>query len=269
MKKRVISGAVLVAIVLVLYLIKSTIPFITCIGLVSVLGLKEILDLKESHKKLPTYIKVISYLCLLLTVLGKIKIDYILLGIPFLSICLTSLLLTIPTIFEFDGKYTTRDAFYLIGAITFLGAFFNLLILIFSYNRWLLLYLILVATMTDTFAMLIGSLIGKHKLIPKVSPNKSIEGSLFGTLVATAVASIFYVNVITSNINLFVLILMTVCLSVLGQLGDLLFSKIKRENEIKDFSQIMPGHGGVLDRLDSLSFITLGYILIINIINLF
>lgn len=122
--------------------------------------------------------------------------------------------------------------------------------------------------MTDTFAMVIGCLIGKHKLIPDVSPKKSVEGSVAGSVVGTIIASIYYYNIITNNINIFVLIIMTLFLSVLGQLGDLFFSKIKRENGIKDFSNIMPGHGGILDRFDSLTFILYGYIIIINIINI-
>jgi len=122
--------------------------------------------------------------------------------------------------------------------------------------------------MTDTFAMLIGCLIGKHKLIPDVSPKKSVEGSIAGSLVATIIASIYYYNVVTSGINLIVLIVMTLILSVLGQLGDLFFSKIKRENEIKDFSNLMPGHGGILDRFDSMTFIVFGYIIIMNIMNI-
>ena len=129
-------------------------------------------------------------------------------------------------------------------------------------------YLVLIAVFTDTFAMVIGCLIGKHKLIPDVSPKKSVEGSIAGSLVATSVASIFYYNIIGSNINIIVLIIMTLILSILGQLGDLFFSKIKRENNIKDYSNIMPGHGGILDRLDSLSFIILGYIIIIQVLNM-
>ena len=120
--------------------------------------------------------------------------------------------------------------------------------------------------MTDTFAMLIGCLIGKHKLIPSVSPKKSIEGSVAGSIVGTAIASIYYVNVLEGGINILLLIVMSLVLSILGQIGDLFFSKVKRENEIKDFSNLMPGHGGVLDRFDSLLFIVYGYIIIFHIL---
>ncbi|MDE5889014.1 MAG: phosphatidate cytidylyltransferase, partial [Bacilli bacterium] len=189
-------------------------------------------------------------------------------GASFATIGLVVLLLLIPSIFDKKDKYTTKEAFYLIGSTVVLGLFFNLLMLLFNGNKWVLLYLILIATMTDTFAMLIGCLIGKHKLIPDVSPKKSVEGSIAGSLLGTIIASVYYYTIVSSNINLVVLIIMTLVLSILGQLGDLFFSKIKRENDIKDFSNLMPGHGGILDRFDSMTFILYGYIIIINIINL-
>ena len=84
----------------------------------------------------------------------------------------------------------------------------------------------------------------------------------FGTLIPT----VFYYLTINSNANIFGLVLITFLLSCLGQLGDLFFSCIKRNCDIKDFSNIMPGHGGVLDRLDSIIFAIIGYILLSGII---
>jgi phosphatidate cytidylyltransferase len=181
---------------------------------------------------------------------------------------LVLLVLLIPSIFDKKGEYTTKEAFYLAGTTIGIGLFFNLVMLVYNFNRWELLYLLAIATMTDTFAMLIGCLIGKHKLIPEVSPKKSIEGSIAGSIVGTAIASIYYINILDTNINLIVLLVMSLILSILGQIGDLFFSKMKRENEIKDFSNLMPGHGGILDRFDSLSFIIFGYIVIFHILSI-
>ena len=131
--------------------------------------------------------------------------------------------------------------------------------------------MILIATVTDSFALIIGSLIGKHKLIPAVSPKKSVEGSIGGSLVGTIIATIYYFNVIVKNPttgNVILIIFISLALTILGQIGDLFFSKIKRENNIKDFSNIMPGHGGILDRLDSLSFIVLGYTIFVTVLKL-
>lgn len=270
MKKRVITAAILVAIVTVLFILPSSISKIAialCSGLLAALAYKETLDLKDSHKPYPKYIEALGLICMELIVFNSIKASYIYNGVSFGMIGIIILLLAIPTIFDKKGKYTTKEFFYLVGTTIVIGLFFNLLMLLFNGNKWLLLYLVLIATMTDTFAMLIGCLIGKHKLIPDVSPKKSVEGSIAGSVVGTIVASLYYYNVITSNINIFGLIIMTLFLSVLGQLGDLFFSKIKRENSIKDFSNIMPGHGGILDRFDSLTFILYGYIIILNIIN--
>ena len=151
------------------------------------------------------------------------------------------------------------------ASVIFLGLVFNSLILIRMLSLWKFVYMIIITTMTDMFAMFMGMLIGKHKLIPHVSPNKTVEGSVMGTLIATIIATSFYYMMI-SETNIIKIILVTVFLSIIGQFGDLLFSKIKRENDIKDFSQIMPGHGGILDRLDSLMFVTLAYLILFTVI---
>ena len=268
MKTRVISAIVALAIVIPLFLLGG-IPFAVGVGMVSALAYKEIVELKESHNSYNLFTKIIGFIAYELLVFNGLKASYIYTGVSYGIIGICILLLIIPAIFDEKGKYTTKEAFNLLGTITVIGLFFNLLILLCRADKWLLLYLILIAILTDTFAMIIGCLIGKHKLIPKVSPKKSVEGSIAGSLVGTIVASLYYYNIITSNINIFALIVMTLFLSILGQLGDLFFSKIKRENDIKDFSNIMPGHGGILDRLDSLSFIVYGYIIIINIVKLF
>lgn len=272
MKKRVITAAVLVAIVVVLFVLPASISRIAiavAAGILAAIAYKETLDLKESHKPYPKLMTALGFICMELMVFNSINASYIYNGASFGVLGLTILLLAIPSIFYKKEQYTTQSAFYLIGTTLVIGLFFNLLMLLFLGNKWLLLYLVLIATMTDTFAMLIGCLIGKHKLIPDVSPKKSVEGSVAGSLLGTAIAAIYYYNVITNGINIVFLIFMTLILSILGQIGDLFFSKIKRENKIKDFSNLMPGHGGILDRFDSLTFIIFGYIIIINILKMF
>ena len=270
MKTRVISAIVAIAIVVPLFLLGG-IPWAVGVAIVAALAYNEIVNLKESHHPFPNEIKVLGFLALEVLTLSRFKVDPTDIGLSYAATALLLLALLIPSIFDKKDKYTTRDALYLIASILLLGTFFSLLILIENGNKWILLYLLLIATITDSFAMIIGSLIGKHKLIPHVSPKKSVEGSIFGSLVGTAIATIYYLNVIVKGATTgtaILIIVVTLILSILGQIGDLFFSKIKRENGIKDFSNIMPGHGGILDRLDSLSFIVLGYVIFITILKL-
>ena len=153
--------------------------------------------------------------------------------------------------------------------VTFFGIFYveillDFIVLImnnFPDGHKLVWLVFIIAFMTDTFAYFSGYLFGKHKLCPKISPNKTIEGSIIGTIFGVFISVLFIVFTCKLNINIFVLILITLLLSIMGQFGDLFFSSIKRSFNIKDFSNLIPGHGGILDRLDSLIFISLTYIL--------
>jgi len=115
----------------------------------------------------------------------------------------------------------------------------------------------LYASIIDVMAFCVGSFIGKHKLIERISPNKTVEGAVGGFAGGFIAALLLYYGIqpaIGTNISLFDYLILGALCGVAAQLGDLTASFIKRSTEIKDFSNLLPGHGGILDRFDSLIF---------------
>jgi phosphatidate cytidylyltransferase len=119
-----------------------------------------------------------------------------------------------------------------------------------------LLLVFIVAWVCDSMAYVVGSLFGKHKLIPEISPKKTVEGAIGG--IASAVIAYMLFGLILDlaipnmKVNYIVLAVFALVLSVVSQLGDLIASLIKREHSIKDFGNLLPGHGGIMDRFDSI-----------------
>lgn len=151
-----------------------------------------------------------------------------------------------------DVVYTLFGILYVITCISFIALIRgaeNGIILI-----W---YAIIAAWGTDTFAYLIGIKFGKHKF-SEISPKKSIEGCIAG-IVGAVVIAILYTMAINSIYNLeysyISIIIITAILSILAQVGDFAASSIKRYVNVKDYSNLIPGHGGMLDRIDSLMFL--------------
>ena len=266
MKKRVISAIVLLSIIIPL-IIKGGVFFNFGVYIVSILALKEFLDIKAIRKKMPIFIQLIAYIFMTLIVLVDVRtksmmftLDYRILSALFMSFL-------IPTVFYHERqKYSITDAFYMIGGLLFLSISMSLLIIIRNISLHVLVFLILIPIITDTFAYISGNLIGQNKLLEEISPNKTVEGMIVGTLMSVFVSSIYYHTVIDPLFSKVNLVLICLFLSIVGQLGDLVFSAIKRYFGKKDFSNIIPGHGGILDRLDSVIFVALGFIFFISII---
>jgi phosphatidate cytidylyltransferase len=111
----------------------------------------------------------------------------------------------------------------------------------------------IIAFGSDTFAYFTGKFFGKNKLYPEVSPNKTIEGAI-GGIIGSTILSIIYFNYLSIN-KYFYIIIFSVSASIFSMAGDLTASKIKREFGIKDFGYLLPGHGGIMDRFDSVLFV--------------
>jgi phosphatidate cytidylyltransferase len=167
------------------------------------------------------------YLIVLFTaiVFAKGKLDYTLVASAFMGVLYTSL------------------SFTCIVMLREVGAYLYLLVFI---GPWV----------SDIFAYLCGRLLGKHKLIPEVSPKKTVEGSI-GGIIFTAIAFIVYGMIIQRffasdvSFNIITMAIVGAVISIIAQIGDLAASAIKRRFDVKDYGNLFPGHGGVLDRFDS------------------
>jgi len=266
MKKRVLS-ILFMLIIFIPLLITGGKVFAGFMLLLALAGMYELLKIKESERKIAFIMKLFAYILLIFIAVNNMdKIDFhYTMDYKMVSLIIFSFI--IPMVFINDNdSYSISDALYLIGSTLLLGFSFNLIIIIRNYDLLYLIYLLLISTITDTFAFITGRLIGKNKLCPKISPGKTIEGMIGGTFMGVFVASSFYHVFMNHNYSLVFLILITTALSLIGQLGDLVFSMIKRYYNKKDFSNLIPGHGGVLDRFDSLIFVVLAFILVMGII---
>ena len=119
-----------------------------------------------------------------------------------------------------------------------------------------LLSLLISIWLCDTAAYMIGSAIGKHKLFPKVSPKKTWEGAIsgfFGAIIGFVLCT--QIPLLIKDFPIFHAIIIGIIIGSIGQIGDLVESKIKRDVGVKDSSSILPGHGGMLDRFDSIMFV--------------
>ena len=215
--------------------------------------------LYELYKALKLEGKVTSYMGYICTIIYYFLIlynkeEYIML--LFISTLLVFLGFYVFTFPEFKTEQISTAFF----GILYVGVLFAYIykVRIYPDGQYLVWLIIISGWGSDTCAYAVGMLIGKHKAFPKLSPKKSIEGCIGGVLGSTLIG-VIYALVLGSRIrNLENPIFSIACAcaigSVISQIGDLAASAIKRNHDIKDFGKIIPGHGGVLDRFDSILF---------------
>ena len=161
----------------------------------------------------------------------------------------------------FDRKNSSAiEPVFAFGMSIALGyAFGSILQLVISTRESGIFYLVcclIFAWITDIGAYFSGYLFGKHKLCPELSPKKTVEGAIGGAISCLVIMAVFCLlfNSISPyfDANILVMLIITIPMSVVGMLGDLIFSYIKRYCGIKDYGTLLPGHGGILDRFDSI-----------------
>ncbi len=266
MKTRVLSAIIVLLICIPILLIGGTLYNLLVLA-IALLGLNEMLDMRDKKYPIPLWIKLLSFFVCTYLVTNISTYNNFVYLLDYRSVSLIMFIFLLPIIIYHNNKvYNINDAMFLIGTIFFLGISFNLLILLREHSLMHIFFLFIVTIISDTYAYIGGNLIGKNKLLEKFSPKKTWEGLIVGTSFGVLVGCTFYYIAIDSNVNIMYLILVTTLLSIIGQFGDLIFSSIKRLYNEKDFSNIMPGHGGVLDRLDSFIFVALAYVLFMFLI---
>jgi len=265
--KRISSALIGFPLVVLILLLGNNIVISIAISLIAIMCMYEYFN-AVSKKANP--IKWVGYLsCLVIALVSFISVEVLkniaIIGIPviFLILFLQVIITDMKNDFK-DVMYTLFGIIYIVFFLIFFALIRNL-----ENGKILIWYPIVAAWGTDVFAYTFGKRIGKHKF-SKVSPKKSIEGCITGTICAIILIVIYtflinkFANLEYSYIHM---ALIALVLSLISQIGDFTASSIKRYVEIKDYSELIPGHGGMLDRIDSLLFIApFAYVLLSLII---
>ena len=253
--KRITSGLLGFPLVLIILLIGNKYIVDIALAIIALLAMNEYFN---AVQKVSNPVRWVGYLsCFSIALIHLVPAEALTMVVT-LSVP-TILLILFAQVIATEMRTTFKDIAY-----TFLGIFYVVFFMIFvalidgmQNGKILIWYAIIAAWGTDIFAYFIGKHFGKHKF-SKVSPKKSIEGCIAGTvgaillmLLYTYVANTFW----NMNYSYGFIAMIGLILSLIGQIGDFAASSIKRYVDIKDYSNLIPGHGGMLDRIDSLIFL--------------
>lgn len=264
--KRILSGVIGLPIVALILILGNKYVIDAMFGIIALISIHEYLTSFKGKNKPITILAYFS--CLIIPFLHVIPEQYLpeVIAIEIILLYAVCFIIVVTT----NMKKSLEDIMITIFGIGYIIFFLIFIPLLYGteFGKYLIWYILIAAWGTDTCAYFVGSKFGKHKF-SKVSPKKSIEGCIGGTIGAVLISIIYtiFINKYAGlDISYIYITLTVMLLSVLSQFGDLAASSIKRTNGIKDFGNLIPGHGGMLDRIDSIIFIAPFAYFLLNLI---
>jgi phosphatidate cytidylyltransferase len=248
-KVRTISGTVLIIIMAVLLIVGGDLLFAALLA-VSCIGMYELYRLTDIHERLPGilgYIAAVVYYFVIRTDRAGLSLAV------FVALLITLMFVYVITYPSYRAEQIMTVPFGLLYVAVMLSFIYRIRVL--EGGKYLVWLVIGCSWAADTCAYLVGVRFGRHKITPKLSPKKSLEGAIGGVVGAALIAMIFAFCV-RGHLQIFghpviYVGLITACGAVVSMVGDLTASGIKRNYGIKDYGTLIPGHGGILDRFDS------------------
>ncbi|CAH0346157.1 phosphatidate cytidylyltransferase [Bacillus sp. CECT 9360] len=252
MKERIITAIIAAAIFLPIVTLGG-LPFLILVYVMATIGLFELIRMKKSA--LFSFASILSFILLWLLLLPG-EYDGFLERIAYdkTHLVLWGVILYLISTVITKNKFTFDDAGFLLLSVLYVGMGFFYMYETREVGLVYIFFCLFTIWATDSGAYFVGRSLGKRKLWPEISPNKTVEGFLGGIASAVIVGLLFH---LLGNIDLtfFRLMFVSIVIAIFGQLGDLVQSAYKRHYGVKDAGKLLPGHGGILDRLDSLIFI--------------
>ena len=263
MKTRILTSLIIAAVGIPTFVLSGTVLYPIVMSLLAAVSVFEMLRVlgygKNIAVSIPAYLIALAFPAVAYFAVGDI-VKYAVAGSAVLYIYLLYLLI-LPVFTKGRLKLTGMATVFCTTAYVILA--FSALSAVRAIENGVFYMFIpfLCSWVSDVFAYFVGRFFGKHKLIPEISPKKTVEGCI-GGIVFAALGMLLYGFVIDSffeaiTVNYLVLGLMGFVLSMISQVGDLIASTIKREQGVKDYGSILPGHGGITDRFDSVFAIAL------------
>jgi phosphatidate cytidylyltransferase len=302
--KRFITGIIMVFVIIPLIAVPALLPIFEVVMVLFVLGaINEFLSMFESKETLTkSFKRIVTVMTIIIYVglagfMGFNQGNTFMYRLELIHIIISAIIVMLFIYFVLSKNFNVENigkALLVLVYVAFGAAAITSLRFI---GVRFITYMILISMLTDTFAYLVGMRFGKHKMTPVISPKKSWEGAIGGTMIATVIASvfaIFYGDIFPSStvlgaifndanqqtildrialnqslslpLQAVIIVFMSLSASIVSQFGDLMASKLKRHYEIKDFGKIFPGHGGIMDRFDSVIMVSLYIFTFINIL---